>query len=33
MKNVTFNGFIGSILIAALLISAAIGIFWTPMIR
>ncbi|TAU74186.1 ABC transporter permease [Rhizobium leguminosarum] len=30
MKNVTFNGFIGSILIAALLISAAIGLFWTP---
>ncbi|MBX4957796.1 ABC transporter permease [Rhizobium lentis] len=30
MKKFTFNGLIGSILIAILLITAAVGLFWTP---
>jgi peptide/nickel transport system permease protein len=30
MKNFTLNGTIGSILIAALVLTAAVGLFWTP---
>lgn len=30
MKKLTLNGLIGGILIAILLVTAAVGLFWTP---